>query len=197
MGSVLPEEEEAVGKMSKHDRAKSGGLLDTLFGGRPHKKGGSRHGSGHYGTGGGSLGGGGVGGHSGYGSGSLNGGRPLSGAEAEAAHFEELQAQMNRMAEPEVNQKFQEILEDMNIPKDKREPLLLKTLEEKKQMILMHLKGEFGAAGAADFECLFLFWLWRGLAGGRFQQVVERRSATQQGRMNERFVWPKLLAGRP
>uniref|UniRef100_A0A8D8KQT5 Protein diaphanous n=1 Tax=Culex pipiens TaxID=7175 RepID=A0A8D8KQT5_CULPI len=127
--------------MSKHDRAKSGGLLDTLFGGRPHKKGGSRHGSGHYGTGGGSLGGGGVGGHGGYGSGSLNGGRPLSGAEAEAAHFEELQAQMNRMAEPEVNQKFQEILEDMNIPKDKREPLLLKTLEEKKQMILMHLKG--------------------------------------------------------
>ncbi|XP_039444037.1 protein diaphanous [Culex pipiens pallens] len=128
--------------MSKHDRAKSGGLLDTLFGGRPHKKGGSRHGSGHYGTGGGSLGGGGVGGHGGYGSGSLNGGRPLSGAEAEAAHFEELQAQMNRMAEPEVNQKFQEILEDMNIPKDKREPLLLKTLEEKKQMILMHLKGK-------------------------------------------------------
>lgn len=164
MGSVLPVvEEKAVGKMSKHDRAKSGGLLDTLFGGRPHKKGGSRHGSGHYGTGGGSLGGGGVGGHGGYGSGSLNGGRPLSGAEAEAAHFEELQAQMNRMAEPEVNQKFQEILEDMNIPKDKREPLLLKTLEEKKKMILMHLKGEWRGGGGFR-ECLFLFWLWRGLA---------------------------------
>lgn len=120
--------------MSKHDRAKSGGLLDTLFGGRPHKKA-SRHGSSVYGSGSGL---GGVGGQS---SGSLNG-RPLSGAESELAILEELNNQLKRMGETEVNQKFLEILEDMNIPKDKRDPLLLKTLDEKKKMILMHLKGK-------------------------------------------------------
>lgn len=120
-------------KMSKHDRAKSGGLLDTLFFGRPHKKGG-RGGSSGYGSGG-------LGGGSGHG-GSINGGRPLSGAESELVNMEEISNEVKRMTEAEVNQKFLEILEDMNIPKDKRDPLLLKPLDEKRKMILMHLKGE-------------------------------------------------------
>ncbi|XP_058447723.1 protein diaphanous [Malaya genurostris] len=120
--------------MSKHDRAKSGGLLDTLFFGRPHKKGG-RGGSGGYG-------GGGPGGGSGHGGHSINGGRPLSGAESELALLEELNSEIKRMNEAEVDQRFLEILEDMNIPKDKRDPLLLKPLDEKKKMILMHVKGK-------------------------------------------------------
>ncbi|XP_058818209.1 protein diaphanous [Topomyia yanbarensis] len=120
--------------MSKHDRAKSGGLLDTLFFGRPHKKG-IRGGSGNYG-------GSGPGGGSGHGGHSINGGRPLSGAESELALLDELNNEMKRMNEAEVNQRFLEILEDMNIPKDKRDPLLLKPLDEKKKMILMHVKGK-------------------------------------------------------
>ncbi|XP_055641138.1 protein diaphanous [Toxorhynchites rutilus septentrionalis] len=119
--------------MSKHDRAKSGGLLDTLFFGRPHKKGG-RGGAGGYGSG--TLSG--VSGHGGNG---INGGRPLSGAESEISLLDELNNEIKRMTEAEVNQKFLEILEDMNIPKDKRDPLLLKSLDEKKKMILMHVKG--------------------------------------------------------
>lgn len=123
-------------KMSKHDRAKSGGLLDTLFFGRPHKKGG-RGGSSSYGGSGG-LGGGGVSGHGG----SINGGRPLSGTESDLVNLEEISNAVKRMTEAEVNQKFLEILEDMNIPKDKRDPLLLKPLDEKRKMILMHMKGK-------------------------------------------------------
>ncbi|XP_055592579.1 protein diaphanous-like [Uranotaenia lowii] len=123
--------------MSKHDRAKSGGLLDTLFS-RPHKKA-SRSGTGGYGSTSG-LGYGSGGSHGG--SGSVNGNRPLSGTEAEMAVLDELSLALKRMPEAEVNQKFLEILEDMNIPKDKRDPLLLKPLDEKKKMILMHVKGK-------------------------------------------------------
>ncbi|XP_011194450.2 protein diaphanous isoform X2 [Zeugodacus cucurbitae] len=42
----------------------------------------------------------------------------------------------------EIDMKFLEILEDMNIPKDKREPLLKKTPAEKRKMVFMHLKGK-------------------------------------------------------
>lgn len=42
----------------------------------------------------------------------------------------------------EVNQRFNEILEDMNIPKDKRDPLFKKNLDEKRDMLRMHLKGK-------------------------------------------------------
>lgn len=161
-------------KMSKHDRAKSGGLLDTLFFGRPHKKGG-RGGGGSSGYGGGSGGLGGAG--SGHG-GSMNGGRPLSGTESDLPNLEEISNAVKRMTEAEVNQKFLEILEDMNIPKDKRDPLLLKPLDEKRKMILMHMKGKRVAVRAE--KCgggLFVFVLVR--CGGIFfglQQVGYVRS---------------------
>lgn len=41
----------------------------------------------------------------------------------------------------ELNIKFMDILEDMNIPKDKREPLMLKDIREKREMLIMHYKG--------------------------------------------------------
>ncbi|XP_053672897.1 protein diaphanous isoform X2 [Anopheles nili] len=104
--------------MSKHDRVKSGGFLDTLLG-RPHKK---------------------VGRHGGSGS-VFNGGRPLSGPEADLVSMIE-QSDTHRLSEPEVNKLFLEILEDMNIPKEKRDPLLSKPLEEKRKMIDMHMKGK-------------------------------------------------------
>jgi hypothetical protein len=104
--------------MSKHDRSKSGGILDTLFS-RPSKKGNRTYN---------------------YANQTLNGGRPVS-LEADGASFESLQIQVTMMTLEEVNKKFSEILEDMNIPADKREPLLLKNVNEKKEMILMHMKG--------------------------------------------------------
>lgn len=42
----------------------------------------------------------------------------------------------------ELNEKFLDILEDMNIPADKREPLLSKDVREKREMLLMHYKGK-------------------------------------------------------
>ncbi|XP_055546474.1 protein diaphanous [Wyeomyia smithii] len=154
--------------MSKHDRAKSGGLLDTLFFGRPHKKGG-RGGSGNYGAGGPAGGSG----HGGY---SINGGRPLSGAESELAILDELNNDMKRMNEAEVNQKFLEILEDMNIPKDKRDPLLLKSLDEKKKMILMHVKGKTNTEHRAN---------------SRFEKPVDYIQYLRDGEFISRI--PKIL----
>ncbi|XP_052870339.1 protein diaphanous [Anopheles cruzii] len=125
--------------MSKHDRAKSGGFLDTLLG-RPHKKGG-RHGSSGSATGYGN-GPNGTGHGGGFGSyGSLNGGRPLSGPAGDLSLLIEPN-ESRKMSEAEVDQLFLEILEDMNIPKDKRDPLLDKPLEEKRKMIMMHVKGK-------------------------------------------------------
>uniref|UniRef100_A0A182VTV6 Formin GTPase-binding domain-containing protein n=1 Tax=Anopheles minimus TaxID=112268 RepID=A0A182VTV6_9DIPT len=124
--------------MSKHDRVKSGGFLDTLLG-RPHKKLGRHGGSGVYGNGPSSAGGN----FSGYGGsyGNLNGGRPLSGQDADRVSSE-----THRLTEAEVNKYFLDILEDMNIPKDKRDPLLGKPLEEKRKMIDMHVKGKLSKA---------------------------------------------------
>ncbi|XP_021701663.1 protein diaphanous [Aedes aegypti] len=156
--------------MSKHDRAKSGGLLDTLFFGRPHKKGG-RGGSSSYGGSGG-LGGGGVSGHGG----SINGGRPLSGTESDLVNLEEISNAVKRMTEAEVNQKFLEILEDMNIPKDKRDPLLLKPLDEKRKMILMHMKGKNNTEHRAN---------------SRFERPIDYIQYLQDGDFNSRI--PKIL----
>uniref|UniRef100_A0A182MPH3 Diaphanous n=1 Tax=Anopheles culicifacies TaxID=139723 RepID=A0A182MPH3_9DIPT len=131
--------------MSKHDRVKSGGFLDTLLG-RPHKKLGRHGGSGVYGNGPSSAGGN----FSGYGSyGNLNGGRPLSGQDADGVSMMEPN-ETHRLSEAEVNKYFLDILEDMNIPKDKRDPLLGKPLEEKRKMIDMHVKGKISAEHRAN-----------------------------------------------
>uniref|UniRef100_A0A2M4BBJ2 Putative rhoa gtpase effector dia/diaphanous n=1 Tax=Anopheles marajoara TaxID=58244 RepID=A0A2M4BBJ2_9DIPT len=146
--------------MSKHDRAKSGGFLDTLLGRQAHKKsgrhGGSGSGYGHgsngtgaFGSGGIGGGGGGSGGGSGHGSySSFNGGRPLS-AGADLSLLGEL-GNDRKMSEAEIDQLFLEILDDMNIPKDKRDPLLDKPLEEKRTMISMHLKGKTSSEHRAN-----------------------------------------------
>ncbi|CAO1423226.1 unnamed protein product [Diamesa tonsa] len=101
--------------MSKHDRAKSGGFLDTLF--TRSTKRGQRN---TY---------------------NANGTRPLS-AENDFFDSQDLDNLVLKFSVEEVNQKFLEILEDMNIPKDKREPLIKKALDEKRDMLRMHLKGK-------------------------------------------------------
>lgn len=100
--------------MSKHDKTKSGGgLLDMWFG-RPKSKGKS---------------------------GTANGGRPISTESDILVDMQDLHNEIMRLTVDEVDQKFMEILEDMNIPKDKRQPLLKKSLDEKRDMLFMHLKG--------------------------------------------------------
>lgn len=103
--------------MSKHDRTKSGGggFLDTLFT-RSTKRN-------HRNT---------------Y---SANGTRPLS-AENDYYDTQEVENMILRLTVEEVNHRFHEILEDMNIPKDKRDPLMRKNLDEKRDMLRMHLKGK-------------------------------------------------------
>lgn len=102
--------------MSRHDRSKPSGIMDTLFG-RPKLRGKTS---------------------------SSNGGRPISEPEGD---LQQLTAEVYRMTTEEITHKFLDILEDMNIPKDKRQPLLLKSVEEKREMILMHTKGEFCFGG--------------------------------------------------
>lgn len=105
-------------RMSKNDKNKSGGgLLESWFG-RPKAKGAT------------------------YSTGTLSG-RPTS-ADGEAAFdLQELEKNVRALSDTEVDAKFMEILEDMNIPKDKRGPLLSKSITERQKMIFMHLKGEY------------------------------------------------------
>lgn len=99
--------------MSKHEKNKSGGLLESWFG-RPKTRG------------------------SGY---STPSGRPTS-TDGDAPELQDLEKMIRSLTESEVETKFMEILEDMNIPKDKREPLLSKPILDRRKMIYMHLKGE-------------------------------------------------------
>ncbi|XP_067622436.1 protein diaphanous isoform X2 [Eurosta solidaginis] len=60
----------------------------------------------------------------------------------ETIDLQELENEIGALSGSDIDSKFLEILEDMNIPKDKRGPLLTKTLTEKRKMIFMHLKGK-------------------------------------------------------
>jgi len=60
---------------------------------------------------------------------------------------EDFEQYIQQLSVAELDAKFLEIIEDMNIPKDKREPLLAKSKEERQKMIMWHLKGkEHGAS---------------------------------------------------
>ena len=107
--------------MSRHEKmrpAAGGGLLDTFFG-RPK----ARHTKSNSGS-----------------SSNNNGVRPVSSGDSATSN--EAPDFINRLGEKEVNDRFVELLDDMNIPKDKRGPLLQKGLEERRKMLLMHVKGE-------------------------------------------------------
>lgn len=73
---------------------------------------------------------------------SANGTRPLSANENDNNDMQDIENLILGLTIDEVNQRFNEILEDMNIPKDKRDPLMKKNLNEKRDMLRMHLKGE-------------------------------------------------------
>lgn len=66
-------------------------------------------------------------------------GRPVSSGE----NSSEAPDLINRLDEKEVNTRFLELLDDMNIPKDKRGPLLQKGIEERRKMLMMHVKGVY------------------------------------------------------
>lgn len=76
-----------------------------------------------------------------YSTGTLSG-RPTSTDGEVAFDIQELEKTIRALSDSEVDAKFMEILEDMNIPKDKRGPLLSKSITERQKMIFMHLKGK-------------------------------------------------------
>lgn len=98
--------------MSRHEKMRQTGLLDTFFG-RPKVKQTKSTNNGGM-------------------------GRPVSSGETASEPNEFVM----RLDEKEVNTRFLELIDDMNIPKDKRAPLLQKGLEERRKMLLMHVKGE-------------------------------------------------------
>lgn len=101
---------------NKHDRSKShgSGILEW-FGTRP-KKGGRGN--------------------------NINGGRPVSVDGQNFADVQDFNNEIMALTVEQVDIKFAELLEDMNIPKDKIQPLLMKTLEEKRSMLKMQMKGK-------------------------------------------------------
>ncbi|KAH8381058.1 hypothetical protein KR200_004223, partial [Drosophila serrata] len=108
-------------RMSRQEKVKStgGGILESLFG-RPSK---SKGGSVNSGT-------------------LTHGGRPVSSDNDAVQGVEDWERHIQELSEAQVDAQFLEIIEDMNIPKDKREPLLAKSKEERQKMILWHLKGK-------------------------------------------------------
>jgi len=106
--------------MSRHEKTKStgGGILDSLFG-RPSKSKGGTISSGTL----------------------THGGRPVSQDNYVVPGVEDFEQYIQQLTVAELDAKFLEIIEDMNIPKDKREPLLAKSKEERQKMLLWHLKG--------------------------------------------------------
>ncbi|XP_017082400.1 protein diaphanous [Drosophila eugracilis] len=107
--------------MSRHEKSKStgGGILDSLFG-RPSKSKGGTISSGTL----------------------THGGRPVSTDNYVVPGVEDFEQYIQQLTVAELDAKFLEIIEDMNIPKDKREPLLAKSKEERQKMIMWHLKGK-------------------------------------------------------
>lgn len=103
--------------MSRHDKKGQTGLLDTFFS-RPKKSS-----------------------TKGYSSSSNNNNNVVSRPISSGDSSEAAPDQINRLADKEVNEKFLSLLDDMNIPKDKRGPLLQKGIEERRKMLLMHVKG--------------------------------------------------------
>lgn len=118
--------------MSRHDKTKSSGLLDSLFG-RPKSKGKVYA--------------------------SNNGGRPISLESEAMPDMQEITNEIYKLTTAEVDQKFMEILEDMNIPKNKRQPLLLKSIEEKRDMLIMQVKGVCVFLCFLSFICVQLMFL--------------------------------------
>lgn len=114
--------------MSRHEKVRQPGLLDTFFS-RPKVK------------------------HSKSSNNNNNAsGRPIS-SDNQPEDFQQLLADISRLSEKEVNDRFKELLDDMNIPLDKRGPLLLKGLEERRKMLLMHIKGE-GSGGSYQMQVI-------------------------------------------
>lgn len=101
--------------MSRHDRTKSGGFLDTIFS-KSSKRGSSNQ-------------------HNGKNA------RPTSTNETEVMDAQELENKILRMTVEEINREFNLILDDMNLNSEKRAPLMLKNLEERRDMIRFYSKG--------------------------------------------------------
>lgn len=60
----------------------------------------------------------------------------------EGEDFKQLEIDIDSWSEKLIDKKLSEILEDMNIPQAKREPLLKNSLDKKKHMLKGMLKGE-------------------------------------------------------
>lgn len=69
------------------------------------------------------------------------GARPVSANENDVMDAQERENNILRLTVEEVNKEYIKIIDDMNIPAAKREPLMKKNLEERRDMLRMHLKG--------------------------------------------------------
>lgn len=114
--------------MSRHEKSKS--ILETFGIGSTKRKGSSKH------------------------NGSA---RPISTNDPEPIDDLEIDIRVKRMTIEEVNNNYRKVIEDMNIPKDKVEPLFKKSLEEKRDMLRMNMKQEIGKL---QFNLSLYFFLY-------------------------------------
>lgn len=70
--------------------------------------------------------------------------RPISTNEGEVIDDLEIDNRIKRMSVEEVNKTYRNLLDDMNIPKDKQEPLLQKSIDDKRKMLKINMKKEIG-----------------------------------------------------
>lgn len=56
--------------------------------------------------------------------------------------LEEQEIMLEKLNPEQLNQKFEDMLNDMNLSDEKKEPLRRQPLTNKKKMLLMHYKGK-------------------------------------------------------
>lgn len=70
--------------------------------------------------------------------------RPVSANESDIPDDQEIVLMVHGMTDEMLNKEYAKIIDDMNIPKDKQAPLFMKSRDEKRDMIKMHLKNRTG-----------------------------------------------------
>lgn len=82
-------------------------------------------------------------------------GRPIEDGPAEAMKFHEFEQTISRLSEAELNIKFEQMLDDMNLTEELKDPLRNKSAKEKRDMLQMQFKGTIRAKGYNDSPEVF------------------------------------------
>ncbi|ESO00975.1 hypothetical protein HELRODRAFT_192510 [Helobdella robusta] len=84
-----------------------------------------------------------------------------------------IQQKINQLSEHDVQLKFEQMLDDMNLSDEKKAPLRLKTTEQKRAMLAMHFKGSMLSHSKVDTVDEFIYEMNRNdLRGGARYGII-------------------------